>query len=301
MYRQSFNLLYNIEKVSIQIINSDYKICISSVDQLCTDAVGFPHSHKSDFEIYYVQKGLLNIIIDCKMYTAKAGDFIIVSPGVIHYTLYNPIQENQYFVIVFSIQKKTDAHIGIKNLNDMLSNIMVHIITDKVCIGKDEHGSQKYINAMLEESDKRDFGWQSMLNYFYSDFILSILRNIVPTVKEEKNPDNENIAMRIMRFMSDNYSKDITIQDVADMLHCSPRHINRIFSNYFNSSFAKTLSVYRVNYSKDYLLNTDYSIEKIAELVGFSSPNMLFRLFKEQESMTPTQYRKRYRSHDNAE
>ena len=71
--------------------------------------------------------------------------------------------------------------------------------------------------------------------------------------------------------------------------------MTRIFSDYFGISFRRTLSIYRLNYAKNYLIFTDKPVEEIAELVGISAPQTLYRLFKENEGMTISEYRRYHR------
>ena len=94
--------------------------------------------------------------------------------------------------------------------------------------------------------------------------------------------------------MHANYHKNISVQDIADTFYISPRHVNRMFEDYFGQSFKRTLNIYRLNYAKNYLLDTDYSTEKIAALVGLSSPKMLYQLFREIEGMTLGEFRAQY-------
>ena len=97
------------------------------------------------------------------------------------------------------------------------------------------------------------------------------------------------------KYMHANYNKNITVQDIADVFYVSPRHINRVFEEYFGQSFKRTLNIYRLNYAKNYLIDTSYPVERIAELVGFSSPKTLYQLFKEHEGMTVSEFRAKCR------
>jgi AraC-like DNA-binding protein len=296
MYKQSFSLLYNPEKVSIPIVNCDYILNMSCVDQLCHDAVGFPHCHDTDFEIYYILNGKLDIIIQNTKLTVNEHDYLIIAPGVVHHTLYKPMIENQYFVMVFNLHGNANprSEPAKRTMSENLSCILRDIEQKKYMTGKDQQDSGHYIEHMLNEIISNKLGWKSMLYHYYTLFIFSILRNVFTNKEKDNDSVNANIAMRIIKFMSDNYDKDISMQDVADSLFCSSRHINRIFRRYFNSTFGKTLSRFRVNYAKNYLVESDYCIEKISELVGFSSPNTLYKLFKEIEGTTPGQYREIY-------
>lgn len=62
------------------------------------------------------------------------------------------------------------------------------------------------------------------------------------------------------------------------------------FEGFFGQSFKKTLNIYRLNYAKNYLYDTDYSIEKVSQLVGLASPKVLYQLFKDVEGMTVAEF-----------
>jgi YesN/AraC family two-component response regulator len=54
-----------------------------------------------------------------------------------------------------------------------------------------------------------------------------------------------------------------------------------------------------LNYAKNYLYHTDKSAEEIASLVGISAVQTLYRLFKENEGITISEYRKIHRNKRN--
>lgn len=299
-YKQSFSLLYNPEKLTIPIANCDYSLNTCCVDQLCEDAVGFSHFHSSDFEVYYMMEGTLRIQVEDEVLTLHKEEYLLLAPGVVHHTLYDPLDRNKYLVIVFNFQKNTGAGTAAAdttphNITKHLKAILQEARQRKYSVGQDQHAVGHYIDHMYGEVQTNHFAWRSMLHNYYMLFIFGILRNI-SSVNENAQPNSyANAAMRINKFLCDHYHEDITLQDVAGELYCSPRHVNRLFTQYFNSSFGKTLSRYRGNYAKNFLVETDYSIERIAELVGYSSANTLFRMFKEQEGITPGEYRKKYK------
>lgn len=298
-YKQSFSLLYNPEKLTIPIAHCDYTLNTSCVDQLCGDAVGFSHFHSTDFEVYYMVEGTLKIQVKDEVLTLNEGEYLLLSPGVVHHTLYDPLLKNKYLVMVFDFQKSGNVVAGSEasqhNITKNLKSILEEAAQKTYSMGRDVHDVGHYIEHMTFEVQSNNFGWRAMLNNYYVLFVFGILRNVSSLNENVQQNNYENAAMRINKFLGEHYHEDITLQDVAGELYCTPRHVNRLFTQYFNSSFGKTLSRYRGNYAKNYLVETDYSIERIAELVGYSSANTLFRLFKEQEGITPGEYRKKYK------
>ena len=120
---------------------------------------------------------------------------------------------------------------------------------------------------------------------------------MLPVTPPEMKHEPPNLAIQITKYSYANHDQVITLQYIADALHISPRHISRLFYEYFGTGFAKTLSIYRLNYAKNYLCDTDLPVEEIASLVGFSTPTALYRLFKATEGMSIAEYRTKYSAH----
>ena len=301
---QSSTLLFNPNNTVVPITNSEYVLNISCSDQLSYDAGGFPHFHKNDFEIYYLQRGQLEIMVEDETIELKPGEFLITPPQVMHCTLYDPTVKDQcFFVMVFNFKHyyPTNRNEDDQQLTELITSVLERLQGQKYIYGKDMYNCERIIRNMEREVSNQFLGWQTVLHYQYAIFVLSIMRNFQ---KDGHLPVNmstkSNNAMRILKYMLANYNRNITEQDVAEELHFSVRHVNRIFSQYFNSSFRKTLALFRLNYAKYYLAETDYSIEKIADKIGCSS-NTLFKLFKEFENVTPGDYRRNIQKSDREE
>ena len=63
----------------------------------------------------------------------------------------------------------------------------------------------------------------------------------------------------------------------------------------FGTSFARTVNIIRMHNSKQHLCNTEKSIEWIANRVRLPSAKALTKLFKDQEGISPVEYRLMYR------
>ena len=123
----------------------------------------------------------------------------------------------------------------------------------------------------------------------------------MPPIQTETAEYIRNLPIEFTKFLHANYhNPNLSLQDVADYFYMSPRHVNRLFRDFFGSSLSRTLTRYRINYAKDYLIDTDFPVDEIAEKIGFASASTLSRLFKEAEGITISEYRYRYRHRSDA-
>jgi YesN/AraC family two-component response regulator len=149
-----------------------------------------------------------------------------------------------------------------------------------------------------KEYAEKQSGWQILLVDYCREYFVKLLRNILavtPSGTLEPDSGQANLAIEITKYMHKHYQENLSLEDVSKAFFITPRHVTRIFSDYFGTSFRKTLSIYRLNYAKNYLCYTDKPVEEIAALVGISAPQTLYRLFKEHEGITISEYRKYHR------
>jgi AraC-like DNA-binding protein len=93
------------------------------------------------------------------------------------------------------------------------------------------------------------------------------------------------------QFIQDNYASPITLEQVAERVHISGRHLQRIFREQSSESFSEYLENVRLSRVCTQLLQSDLTMEQIAAENGFASSNYLFYVFKKRFHMTPKQYR----------
>lgn len=292
MYRQANKLLYF--PFLVQIPMSSFYFEVNYTELLDSSAVEFSHNH-CDYEIYYALEGISRIRVNSRIVALSPKRFLLIAPGVQHGSIYEPNVQKQYFVMVFNYHERISTHKQDSSQfeKEFMDSIFDTLKKREYFVAADQNQFGGLIPKIQEEIQYKSLGWQLMMRNYYFEFIINAFRNIIPPapVSAEKEQVHLTMAIEITKFMHAHYNESITLTDVANALHVTPRHISRLFEKYFGTSFGKTLSIYRLNYAKNYLCDTDYSIEKIAQLVGFSSAQTLFKLFKEWEELSISQYR----------
>jgi len=99
------------------------------------------------------------------------------------------------------------------------------------------------------------------------------------------------ITKKAIRYIAKNYSKNITLNEVAEHVHLTPAYFSTQFKQATGSSFKEYVNMIRVEESKRLLLNTDYSIMDIALSTGFEDQSYFTKIFKKYTGLTPRQYR----------
>ena len=98
------------------------------------------------------------------------------------------------------------------------------------------------------------------------------------------------IVRKAINYVIKNYDKDISLEKCAEEVGSSYTHLSRIFKQETGMRFVEFLNMQRVNKAKSLLLRNKISMKEIVEKAGFRNYNYFFKVFKENEGITPTEF-----------
>lgn len=126
----------------------------------------------------------------------------------------------------------------------------------------------------------------------YSDSAEALSRGMFGDDEDEGKTDMDERCLKIMEYIEENYSDgNLSVKSIADDFGLSFNYISKYFKEHTGEGLAKYIIYKRIEKAKDMLLNTNYSIKRIADQTGFYSDNVFIRTFKKVENITPGQYR----------
>ena len=116
------------------------------------------------------------------------------------------------------------------------------------------------------------------------DVFTDCMFNYIPSKGNE-------IIKKAIRYISQNFSRNLTLDEVADHVHLNSAYFSTLFKQSTGSSFKEYLNMVRIEESKRLLSNTDYSIIDISLATGFEDQSYFSKVFKKYTGLTPKQYR----------
>ncbi len=99
---------------------------------------------------------------------------------------------------------------------------------------------------------------------------------------------------RVNRWLNENHDKFFTVEELADQVHISERHLNRLIQAHFHMTAAKYIEHIKLEQSKVYLAKNNILIETVSEQLGYGSADSFRRSFKRKYGITPQSYIKRF-------
>jgi LacI family transcriptional regulator len=101
-----------------------------------------------------------------------------------------------------------------------------------------------------------------------------------------------NIALS---YIKTNRFKLIQVSDVVKATSVSRRNLELRFKRWLNRSILDEIKRVHVGLMAEMLIETNYSVAKIASLLGHSSVDNICRYFKNQKKVSPSEFRDQYR------
>lgn len=120
-------------------------------------------------------------------------------------------------------------------------------------------------------------------------FLLELYKYIT---SGEESVDSRYLKLReAFNFIEANYSRPVSIQNLADTIGVSPQYFCRLFKKATDMRPFEYLNHYRVGKSKQLLSCTNRKIGEIAALVGYEREGYFCTIFKRMEGLSPSRFR----------
>ena len=146
---------------------------------------------------------------------------------------------------------------------------------------------------LLEEKEKQDT--LSIMKEYeeYEQFrseILEQFRRSIQSFRMERKQRYSSSVGQIIEYIGQNIAGDISLEKCAELVDCSYTYLSREFKKETGMRFVEFLNHQRVNQAKSLLIRGDISMKQIVEMSGFRNYNYFFKVFKEIEGMTPSEF-----------
>lgn len=118
-----------------------------------------------------------------------------------------------------------------------------------------------------------------------------VLEELLLYVKKNTRVKEDSIADDMLAYIHENYSDNIMLVDLAQLLNVSEKYCSILFKKAIGVNFKSYLNSYRIDQAKEYIHNTpDIKTSRLGKMVGFNSSNTFIRVFTKYTGLTPKAY-----------
>ena len=235
------------------------------------------HNHPK-FEVHILLSGSCSVDMEGTGHKLRERRFVVVAPG-------------QYHRLELGVGEIERLSMGLTVPNGPLRRAMqaaveqtsIYSVTDEIML---------LCRGILAESRRRDPFRREMMQAKVSTLVLALLRamNLQGDVNG-LDKEGRRMPSAIDMYFERNLAQNPSAEDLAQQLHMSRRHLNRILQANYGMGFREKLLQARLERAKWLLRHTESSVSVIAGEVGYTYDSAFREAFYRQEGMTPQAYR----------
>ena len=106
------------------------------------------------------------------------------------------------------------------------------------------------------------------------------------------NEKEQQLVSDVIKYIYDNYTKELTINDVTEKFDITDTKLNKILMAYSGKRFIEFLNALKIDKACEMLLTTDKSVIDISFELGFNTVKTFNNNFTKLKNMSPTDFRK---------
>ncbi|MCT4587601.1 MAG: AraC family transcriptional regulator [Carboxylicivirga sp.] len=245
-------------------------------------------AHRHDFyHILYVKNGRGVHSIDFKTYEVKPESIFFTSPGQVH---------------SLELDKDVDGYVisfdsGFFMLNNSVQNLVdypfFHSINNDPVLYLSESNAplQDVLDELYKEYQTDEKGRENILRALMEILLIRSSRMYTQPGIDD-TPMHMSVQLRKLEALIDQHFKKYKLlNDYADMMYVSPKHLNSISKKGLNKTVTNLIHERTLIEAKRLLLFTDNTISEIAYELGFADKSYFMRFFKRNTEMTADAYR----------
>ena len=146
--------------------------------------------------------------------------------------------------------------------------------------------SEDALSAFYALQNQPRADMQAFCHYLYS--ACQIHSNPVPESKDM----NDRTLEKAMQFISENFTRNIGIEEIASAAHISASHLHFLFKAHFGKTPHQSLNQYRMEKAVELLRHQQLPVKQLTSACGFESESGFLRAFKRKYGVSPGAYRK---------
>ena len=261
------------------------KIADDCTIRRCDKLMGrFRHWHQR-MEFVYLADGVCDFEINGKHYTGASGDLFVVHSGEIHnissysgaciyICTFQPAILNQFCTEAGFVQNCITAdELKEAKLDEAIHKIFGEMYSEKV-------NNERYSNEIIKINIVKLYCL--LIRYFETE-----------TVSDKKDIKKFMDFQTVLSYITNNFSENITLNDVAEQISYSPAYTSTLFVTYTGVNFKNYLDSIRIYEAVKLIKNTNRTITQISTECGFDNIRTFNNTFKRVTGLSPSKLRQK--------
>lgn len=228
------------------------------------------------YGLFVIFDGHGEYILNGKHYPIENGDVCYIPRGTPYTTRSN---ESDPFKLYYLAFNSSDGISILNHLGFSESNPVIHTKSD-------------YIKKKFAQIYKL-LSYDSFNNVLKANMLLLDVFYFFSKQIDENNEINtykNQFVKRTEEIIQQNYTTDLSVDSIAKQLHLNRTYLSHLFALIKGITIKQFITVCRIDKAIELLGNTELTVAKIAQEVGFNDSVSFYRQFKKLNGVSPKQY-----------
>ncbi len=247
------------------------------------------HFH-NNYQIIYICEGSVEFTINKKSHTVGKDSIIFISHLESHELKILKYPYKRYLIYI-----KSDYILSIVN-EPLLTSIFKNRpegFNHAIKLDNKESTEMRALIGKMhgEWTNSFDFSLDAISSYMQL-LLISLYRHRRECFPSSGPNRSFNLVMQVQRYIEEHFQEQITLKAIAKVFYTNMYYLSHLFKEVSGFTFKEYLILQRISKAKELLVHTNQSITDVAMSSGFGNVSHFIRIFKNNEGMTPLQYRK---------
>ena len=260
------------------------------------------HAHHC-YELFYVQSGERQYVINNDMYCASAGDLVLIRPDDVHRTVSTQALQCERILVHFGedfVMQGSGLQFSLMELGQY--PIFSLPLSERKQV-------EQCLQTLLSEMQLKKPGYIEWSRCLLVTLLIVLHR--VRTNEQKLLHSRDTVATcqaasshhpmesqmdEIVNYMRQHYHTALSLHQIARQFYISPAYLCRIFPRITGLHFRAFLQCIRLQEACRLLSESHLDIGLIAERVGYAHMSNFSVTFKKSMGCTPTEYRRQKQS-----
>lgn len=255
---------------------------------LGTDLRTHWHEH---LQFFYFTEGKALLRCGSKKIEVFANDIVIINSNELH-SIENSCADLKYYVIRIDL-----SFLFSNQIDSCQTKFMTPLANNMILFQnliRNDTGFLKYINEIIREYFSKEIGFELAIKGCTFKLIVLLLRNYIQKIYTPKELNSKITKLKkfseALRYIENNYTKQITLDKLANLSHISTYHFCRLFKESTGQTVIEYINNLRIKKAILLLKESNLNITEIALACGFNDANYFSRIFKKSTNMRPSNY-----------
>ena len=247
------------------------------------------HWHTS-VELFAVLDGRLSFFLNEEEYPLEAGELIIINSNEIH-SIHAP-EKNETVVLQIPLKQFEDYFTAQRFIRFRSAARQGRDRTAKI---PDNRKLAFFIEELYKVYTAREVGWEFRTMALYYNILFLLVKDYRESEAAEKEIQDSrrlDALSKITTYMREHYTEDLKLSDLASLFGYSDAYLSRMFKKYAKVNFKSYLQEIRMAYAYRELMNTDYTISRIAMDNGFADSRAFSKEFRKRYGILPSEIKR---------